>query len=244
MHEQWNWTTSHWRFLSLVLAATPRCRPDDRTRCIRGMGCPALRHPPSRLPSITRPSRRYAAEFDRIAAIASSRRADPDSPGSETPSRVLGARPRRDNTTSRTFTRSLRSPATTNIVVLSSDSGPAPCVPSSSRPRGGLALELAWRDHRAVLVEWACTRREDQDLPRVSLADALLVFARVRAAQTEAAAVRWAAGYVAEVRLAPDARRGSPRAQHSYPLASTGVCSTSAGLVDWGGQRIGPPRLA
>jgi hypothetical protein len=44
--------------------------------------------------------------------------------------------------------------------------------------------------------------------PRLSLADALLVllvFARARAPQTEAAAVRWAARYVAEVRPAPDA---------------------------------------
>ena len=47
------------------------------------------------------------------------------------------------------------------------------------------------------------------ELPRLSLADALLVllvFARARARQTEAAAVRWAARYVAEVRPAPDAR--------------------------------------
>jgi hypothetical protein len=47
------------------------------------------------------------------------------------------------------------------------------------------------------------------ELPRLSLADALLVllvFARARAPQTETAAVRWAARYVAEVRPAPDAR--------------------------------------
>jgi len=47
------------------------------------------------------------------------------------------------------------------------------------------------------------------ELPRLSLADALLVvlvFARARAPQTEAAAVRWAARYVAEVRPAPEAR--------------------------------------
>ena len=47
------------------------------------------------------------------------------------------------------------------------------------------------------------------ELPRLSLVDALLVllvFARARAPQTEAAAVRWAARYVAEVRPAPDAR--------------------------------------
>lgn len=47
------------------------------------------------------------------------------------------------------------------------------------------------------------------ELPTLSLADALLVllvFARARAPQTEAAAVRWAARYVAEVRPAPDAR--------------------------------------
>ena len=47
------------------------------------------------------------------------------------------------------------------------------------------------------------------ELPRLSLADALLVllvFARARVPQTEAAAVRWAARYVAEVRPAPDAR--------------------------------------
>lgn len=44
------------------------------------------------------------------------------------------------------------------------------------------------------------------ELPRLSLADALLVllvFARARAPQTEPAAVRWAACYVAEVRPAP-----------------------------------------
>src|ERR1700751_2047805 len=47
------------------------------------------------------------------------------------------------------------------------------------------------------------------ELPRLSLADALLVllgFARARAPQAEAAAVRWAARYVAEVRPAPGAR--------------------------------------
>ena len=47
------------------------------------------------------------------------------------------------------------------------------------------------------------------ELPRLSLADALLVllvFARARAPQTETAAVRWAARYVAEVRPAPEAR--------------------------------------
>ena len=47
------------------------------------------------------------------------------------------------------------------------------------------------------------------ELPRLSLADALLVllvFARARAPQTEAAAVRSAARYVAEVRPAPEAR--------------------------------------
>jgi hypothetical protein len=47
------------------------------------------------------------------------------------------------------------------------------------------------------------------ELPRLSLADALLVvlvFARARAPQTEAAAARWAARYVAEVRPAPGAR--------------------------------------
>lgn len=47
------------------------------------------------------------------------------------------------------------------------------------------------------------------ELPRLSLADALLVllvFARARAPQAETAAVRWAARYVAEVRPAPDAR--------------------------------------
>ena len=47
------------------------------------------------------------------------------------------------------------------------------------------------------------------ELPKLSLADALLVllvFARARAPQAEAAAVRWAARYVAEVRPAPEAR--------------------------------------
>jgi hypothetical protein len=47
------------------------------------------------------------------------------------------------------------------------------------------------------------------ELPGLSLADALLVllvFARARTPQTEAAAVRWAARYVAEVRPAPEAR--------------------------------------
>jgi len=47
------------------------------------------------------------------------------------------------------------------------------------------------------------------ELPRLSLVDALLVllvFARARAPQTEAAAVRWAGRYVAEVRPAPEAR--------------------------------------
>ena len=47
------------------------------------------------------------------------------------------------------------------------------------------------------------------ELPRLSLVDALLVllvFARARAPQTEAAAVRWSARYVAEVRPAPEAR--------------------------------------
>jgi hypothetical protein len=49
------------------------------------------------------------------------------------------------------------------------------------------------------------------ELPRLSLADALLALlvfarARARAPQAEAAAVRWAARYVAEVRPPPDAR--------------------------------------
>ena len=47
------------------------------------------------------------------------------------------------------------------------------------------------------------------ELPKLSLADALLVrlvFARARAPQTKAAAMRWTARYVAEVRPAPDAR--------------------------------------
>ena len=45
--------------------------------------------------------------------------------------------------------------------------------------------------------------------PRLSLVDALLVvlvFARARAPQTEAAAVRWAARYLAEERPAPEWR--------------------------------------
>ena len=47
------------------------------------------------------------------------------------------------------------------------------------------------------------------ELPRLSLADALLVllvFARAGAPQTEVAAVRWAARYLTEVRPTPRAR--------------------------------------
>ena len=54
------------------------------------------------------------------------------------------------------------------------------------------------------------------ELPRLSLADALLVllvFARAGAPQTEAAAVRWAARYLTEVRPTPATPRGSPRAE-------------------------------
>jgi hypothetical protein len=63
------------------------------------------------------------------------------------------------------------------------------------------------------------------ELPRLSLADALLVllvFARARAPQTEAAAVRWAARYVAEVRPAPDAREA--HLVLSAACALTGPC--------------------
>jgi hypothetical protein len=58
------------------------------------------------------------------------------------------------------------------------------------------------------------------ELPRLSLADALavlLAFARARAQQTEAAAVRWAARYLTEVR--PTA---SPREAH---LVLSGACA-------------------
>ena len=52
------------------------------------------------------------------------------------------------------------------------------------------------------------------ELPRLSLADALLVvlvFARADAPQTEAAAVRWAARYLTEVRPTPRAREARAR---------------------------------
>jgi hypothetical protein len=58
------------------------------------------------------------------------------------------------------------------------------------------------------------------ELPRLSLADALLVllvFARAGAPQTEAAAVRWAARYLTEVRPTP-----RPREAH---LVLSAVCA-------------------
>src|SRR5947209_20387999 len=63
------------------------------------------------------------------------------------------------------------------------------------------------------------------ELPRLSLADALLVllvFARARAPQTEAAAVRWAARYVTEVRPPPEA--GEAHLVLSGACALAGPC--------------------
>jgi hypothetical protein len=45
---------------------------------------------------------------------------------------VLGARPRREETTSQTFTRSERSRATKKTMVFNSDSGPAACRASAA----------------------------------------------------------------------------------------------------------------
>ena len=66
------------------------------------------------------------------------------------------------------------------------------------------------------------------ELPRLSLADALLVllvFARAGAPQTEAAAVRWAARYLTEVRPTP-----RPREAHlvlSAACALAGPCAAA-----------------
>jgi hypothetical protein len=54
--------------------------------------------------------------------------------------------------------------------------------------------------------ERGCDRFGELLKPSTSSELVLLVFARGLAPQTEAAAVRWAARYVAEVRPAPDAR--------------------------------------
>jgi hypothetical protein len=63
------------------------------------------------------------------------------------------------------------------------------------------------------------------ELPRLSLADALLVllvFARARAPQTEAAAVRWAARYLTEVRPTP-----RPREAHLVLSAACALAGPS-----------------
>jgi hypothetical protein len=64
------------------------------------------------------------------------------------------------------------------------------------------------------------------ELPRLSLADALLVllvFARVGAPQTEAAAVRWAARYLTEIRPTP-----RPREAHLVLSAACALAGPSA----------------
>ena len=64
------------------------------------------------------------------------------------------------------------------------------------------------------------------ELPRLSLADALLVllvFARADAPQTEAAAVRWAARYLTEVRPTP-----RPREAHLVLSAACALTGPSA----------------
>ena len=66
------------------------------------------------------------------------------------------------------------------------------------------------------------------ELPRLSLADpllVLLVFARARAPQTEAAAVKWAARYVAEIRPAP--RAHETHLVLSAPCALARPCPTA-----------------
>lgn len=60
------------------------------------------------------------------------------------------------------------------------------------------------------------------ELPRLSLADALLVvlvFARARAPQTEPATVRWVARYLAEVRPTPRPREAHLVLSAAYALA-------------------------
>jgi hypothetical protein len=64
------------------------------------------------------------------------------------------------------------------------------------------------------------------ELPRLSLADALLVllvFARAGAPQTEVAAVRWAARYLTEVRPTP-----RPREAHLVLSAAGALAGPSA----------------
>lgn len=64
------------------------------------------------------------------------------------------------------------------------------------------------------------------ELPRLSLADALLVwlvFARAGAPYTEAAAVRWAARYLTDVRPTP-----RPREAHLVPSADWALAGPSA----------------
>jgi hypothetical protein len=64
------------------------------------------------------------------------------------------------------------------------------------------------------------------ELPRLSLADALLVllvFARARAPQTEAAAVGWTARYLTEVRPTP-----RPREAHLVLSAACALAGPSA----------------
>ena len=64
------------------------------------------------------------------------------------------------------------------------------------------------------------------ELPRLSLDDALLVllvFARAHAPQTEAAAVRWAARYLTEVRPTP-----RPREAHLVLSAACALAGPSA----------------
>jgi hypothetical protein len=75
------------------------------------------------------------------------------------------------------------------------------------------------------------------ELPRLSLADALLVLlvsARARAPQTEADAVRWAARYVAEVRPAP--------AAHEAHLVLSAACALAGPCPAAGRGALHAPR--
>ena len=78
-------------------------------------------------------------------------------PRSETPRSVLGARARRWETTFQTRARSARSRATTNTVVFSRASGPAPCSAQRNREvldgSSRLPLTVARRHNQPLRVD-------------------------------------------------------------------------------------------
>ena len=99
--------------------------------------------------------------------------------------------------------------------------GPASTEPMTSQGHAVSRFARAVKTGNPNIVVAAAA-----ELPRMSLADALLVllvFAGAGAPQTEAAAVRWAARYLAEVRPTP-----RPREAHLVLSAACALAGRSA----------------